>query len=57
MTLVSRVRHWFGLNTGSVITEWRDDELWIGFACECGATHGWHKSTRQPRLRANEDRP
>jgi hypothetical protein len=40
-----RIRHWFHLNTGIVVSEWRGREIWIGFKCSaCGRVYGWHKS-------------
>lgn len=48
--LVSRLRHRLGWNRGSITTEIRDGDIWIGFKCECGEVHHWHKSTRlRPR--------
>jgi len=47
---VSRLRHRLGWNRGSITTEIRDGDIWIGFKCECGAVHHWHKSMRlRPR--------
>jgi len=45
MRVVHRLRHWLGWNFGVIVTEWRGDELWVGFRCiDCGVTTGWHKS-------------
>ena len=38
------VKHIFGWNTGSVVTFWLDDELYVGFKCdECGEIDKAHK--------------
>ncbi len=48
--LVSWLRHRLHLNRGTVTSEWRGRELWIGFACvECGNVHGWFKSPHVTR--------
>lgn len=42
--LWSWIRHWLRWNTGTVTTEWRGDDLWIGFGCDCGEVHHWHRT-------------
>jgi len=37
------LRHRLGRNTGRVTGEWRDNRLYIGFACECGRVHDWRR--------------
>lgn len=47
MRLIHRINHWLGFNTGMVVSEWREEELWIGFQCsKCGKVNGWHKSVK-----------
>jgi len=38
------LKHLMRWNRGTITTEMRGDEIWVGWACECGEVHDWHKS-------------
>ena len=41
------MRHWLHLQPIEVITEWREDTLWLGARCViCGEVSGWHPTRR-----------
>jgi len=45
MSLLHRLSHLLGTNTGFVVSGWSDGILWIGFHCDkCGKVVGIHPS-------------
>ena len=40
----SWIRHFLGMNTGTIEVWWEGNRLMVGFRCECGETHGIHES-------------
>lgn len=50
-----RIRHWLHWQPVSLVSEWREQWLWVGFKCGiCGEVTGWHR-TDMSRRRAASD--
>ena len=52
------LRHKLGWNRGTIHTVLIGDDIWVGWKCECGRVHGWHKSLATPfakKTTARED--
>lgn len=49
MTWMHWLKHKLGWQLGVVVSEWRDNELWMGFECiECHKVTGWHCHWARP---------
>ncbi len=45
MNLLHRVRHWLHWQPIEIVSEMRDNAVWIGARCVvCGEVIGWHRT-------------